>query len=170
MTTHRRLYRFIQTILVCCALVVISAPTFAQDAYLGEIRMFAGNYPPRGWMFCNGQMIAIRQNAALFSLIYNQFGGDGRNTFALPNLNNIPVIGAGKGTGLTPNTQGTLVGPKSSSAEFAAFPKEYKAADTLFRFDLQEVATATHMIDLQPPMVAGIKYIIAVRGIYPCRP
>jgi microcystin-dependent protein len=55
-------------------------------AYIGEIRMFGGNFAPVGWAFCNGQLIAINQNQALFSLIGTTYGGDGISTFALPDL------------------------------------------------------------------------------------
>ena len=57
-----------------------------SDAYLGEIRMFAGSFAPAGWAFCNGQLIPISENDALFVLLGTQYGGDGQETFALPNL------------------------------------------------------------------------------------
>ena len=57
-----------------------------SDYYLGEIRMFAGNFPPKGWAFCNGQLLPISQNTALFSLLGTYYGGNGTTNFALPNL------------------------------------------------------------------------------------
>ena len=54
--------------------------------YVGEIRMFAGNFPPVGWMFCDGQLLAISENETLFNLIGTMYGGDGQSTFALPDL------------------------------------------------------------------------------------
>jgi microcystin-dependent protein len=54
--------------------------------YVGEIRMFAGNFPPNGWMFCDGQLLPISENETLFQLIGTTYGGDGQETFALPNL------------------------------------------------------------------------------------
>ena len=54
--------------------------------YVGEIRMFAGNFPPNGWMFCDGQLLPISENETLFQLIGTTYGGDGESTFALPNL------------------------------------------------------------------------------------
>jgi len=57
-----------------------------SQPYLGEIEAFAFNFAPKGWAFCNGQIMSIRQNTALFSLLGTTFGGDGVNTFALPNL------------------------------------------------------------------------------------
>lgn len=57
-----------------------------EEPFLGEITMFAGNFAPRGWAFCNGQLLAISQNDALYTLLGTTYGGDGINTFALPNL------------------------------------------------------------------------------------
>lgn len=56
------------------------------EPYIGEIRMFAGSFPPAGWMFCNGQLLPISENDALFVVIGTTYGGDGQETFALPNL------------------------------------------------------------------------------------
>jgi microcystin-dependent protein len=68
-----------------------------SQPFIGEIRMFAGNFAPVGWSFCNGQIIPIDQNDALFNLIGTTYGGDGQSTFALPNLQSrIPVhVGPG---------------------------------------------------------------------------
>src|SRR6266566_199285 len=59
---------------------------FMSQPYIGEIRMFAGNFPPAGWAFCNGQLTAIAENDALFALIGTTYGGDGQSTFSLPDL------------------------------------------------------------------------------------
>src|SRR2546429_7445491 len=60
--------------------------------YVGEIRMFAGNFAPAGWMFCDGQLLPISENETLFNLIGTTYGGDGQSTFALPNLSSrVPV-------------------------------------------------------------------------------
>ncbi len=68
------------------------------EPYVGEIRMFAGNFPPNGWMFCEGQPLAISENDVLFQLIGTTYGGDGQETFNLPNLaSRVPVhMGTGK--------------------------------------------------------------------------
>ncbi len=63
-----------------------------SSPYVGEIRMFAGNFAPVGWMFCQGQLLSIADNDVLFNLIGTTYGGDGQNTFALPNLSSrIPI-------------------------------------------------------------------------------
>jgi len=77
-----------------------------MDPYLGEIRIFAGNYAPSGWAFCDGTVLPVSQNSALFSIIGGLYGGNGTTTFALPNLmGNVPIH-QGAGLGLTPRTVG----------------------------------------------------------------
>jgi microcystin-dependent protein len=69
--------------------------------YVGEIRMFAGNFPPNGWMFCDGQLLPISENETLFNLIGTTYGGDGQETFALPNLQSRVPIHMGNNAGTT---------------------------------------------------------------------
>jgi microcystin-dependent protein len=71
------------------------------DPYVGEIRMFAGNFAPAGWMFCAGQLVPISENETLFNLIGTTYGGDGQTTFALPDLRGRIPIGMGQGSGLS---------------------------------------------------------------------
>jgi microcystin-dependent protein len=70
--------------------------------YVGEIRMFAGNFPPVGWMFCEGQLLPISENETLFQLIGTTFGGDGQSTFALPGMSGRIPIHMGTGSSGTP--------------------------------------------------------------------
>lgn len=81
-----------------------------SQPYLGEIRIFACNFAPQGWAFCNGQLLAIRQNTSLFSLIGTYFGGDGTTTFALPNYQGAAAMNCGNGPGLTSRVIGEMVG------------------------------------------------------------
>jgi microcystin-dependent protein len=81
-----------------------------SDQFLGEIRMFAGNFAPTGWAFCNGQILPISQNTALFSLLGTQYGGNGSSNFALPNLQGNFPLHAGQGPGLTPYVVGEATG------------------------------------------------------------
>ncbi|WP_336783601.1 phage tail protein [Paenibacillus illinoisensis] len=83
------------------------------EAYIGEIRVFAGNFAPKGWALCNGQLMSITQNTALFSILGVQFGGDGKTTFALPNLMGKAVMNQGQGEGLTNRTVGSTVGSET---------------------------------------------------------
>lgn len=92
------------------------------DAYIGEIRIFSGNFAPKGWALCNGQLMSINQNTALFSILGVQYGGDGKSTFALPNLMGSAVIHQGSGTGLTPRTVGEKVGDATVTLNQTGIP------------------------------------------------
>lgn len=81
-----------------------------SEPYVGEIRMFAGNFAPRGWAFCDGQLLAVSQNDALFSLLGTIYGGDGRTTFGLPDLRGRIPIHAGHGPGLSERRLGAKGG------------------------------------------------------------
>ena len=70
-------------------------PMEATEGFLGEIRIFAGNFAPRGWAFCDGQMLAISSYSAVFSLLGTVYGGDGRTTFALPDLRGRTALHSG---------------------------------------------------------------------------
>jgi microcystin-dependent protein len=72
-----------------------------SNPFVAEIRIFAGNFAPRGWAFCNGQLLPISQNTALFSLLGTFYGGDGKSTFALPDLQGSAPIHQGQGAGLS---------------------------------------------------------------------
>jgi microcystin-dependent protein len=80
------------------------------DPFVGEIRMFAGSFAPRGWALCDGQLQSVNQNDALFSLFGTIYGGDGRTTFGLPDLRGRVPIHAGSGPGLTPRRLGQRSG------------------------------------------------------------
>lgn len=72
-----------------------------MEGMIGEIRMFAGNFAPRSWAFCEGQLLPISQNSALFSILGTIYGGDGRTTFALPDMRGRAPVGGGNGPGLS---------------------------------------------------------------------
>ena len=72
-----------------------------MEPFLGQIILFAGNFAPRGWAFCNGQLLSPNQNSALFSILGTIYGGDGRTTFALPDLRGRVPISPGQGPGLS---------------------------------------------------------------------
>lgn len=73
--------------------------------FVGEIRMFAGNFAPAGWMFCEGQLLPISENETLFQLIGTTYGGDGQSTFALPDMRGRVPIHQGQGPGISQNYQ-----------------------------------------------------------------
>lgn len=170
-----------------------------SEPFVGEIRMFAGNFAPRGWAFCDGQLLAVSQNDALFSLLGTIYGGDGRTTFGLPDLRGRIPIHAGTGPGLSPRRLGAKAGSEeetltvnqlpSHSHAWRAFsgnasnnqPNETALATTvgdLYRDDNANLANMnTSMIE----NVGGsqshgnlmpflcIHFIISLFGIYPSR-
>lgn len=93
-----------------------------SEAFIGEIRMFGFNWPPRYWGLCQGEMIAITSNTALFSLLGTTWGGDGRNTFGLPNLSGRLPIGQGNGPGLTYRALGQYGGMERYTLSYRELP------------------------------------------------
>lgn len=89
-----------------------------MDPFLGQIMMFAGNFPPRGWAFCEGQLLSISTNTALFSLLGTIYGGDGRVTFGLPDFRGRFPMHHGNGPGLT----GHGIGQKSGTETHTQLP------------------------------------------------
>lgn len=81
-----------------------------SSPFVAEIRMFGFNFPPTGWAFCNGQLMPISQNTALFSLLGTFYGGDGKSTFGLPNLQGNAAMQSGQGQGLSPRDIGETAG------------------------------------------------------------
>ncbi len=81
-----------------------------SEPFVGEIRIFAGNFAPRGWAYCDGQLLAVSQNDALFSLLGTIYGGDGRTTFGLPDLRGRIPVHAGSGPGLSERRLGSKGG------------------------------------------------------------
>lgn len=169
-----------------------------MDPILGSITLFAGNFAPRGWAFCNGQTVAISQNSALFSLLGAEFGGDGITTFCLPDLRGRVPMHAGTGAGLTPRAVGEKIGtetvrllseempPHSHDLLVAnvAADNDHATGDMLSRSQIY-TATATPLVPLNPLSISisggsqphdniqpslCINYIIAMEGIYPSRP
>jgi microcystin-dependent protein len=81
-----------------------------SEPFVGEIRMFAGNFAPRGWAFCDGQLLAVSQNDALFTLLGTTYGGDGKTTFGLPDMRGRLPVHAGSGPDLSPRKLGAKGG------------------------------------------------------------
>ena len=94
----------------------------AGEPYIGEIRMFAGNFAPNGWMFCNGQPLSISANTTLFQLIGTTYGGDGESTFNLPNLVGRVPIHMGTGPDGTTYQIGEAAGTESETLTINQIP------------------------------------------------
>ena len=93
-----------------------------MEGVLAVVTCFAGNFTPRGWQFCNGQLLAITSNQALFSLLGTTYGGDGRTTFGLPQLQSRVPIGTGQGAGLPNVTLGQVAGVEKVTLTAANLP------------------------------------------------
>ena len=93
-----------------------------SDQFVGEIRIVGFNFAPTGWAFCNGQLLPISQNTALFSLLGTTYGGDGRTTFALPNLQGAAPLQAGQGPGLSNYDLGQIGGEPEVTLTAAQLP------------------------------------------------
>ena len=170
-----------------------------SEPFVGEIRMFGGNFAPRGWAFCDGQLLAVSQNDALFSLFGTIYGGDGRTTFGLPDLRGRIPIHAGNGPGLSQRRLGAKSGTETVTVTVNQLPTHthpmQASADAANSPNPQnnvasETLTATPYFDDTPtvPLNAAsitntggsrshtnlmpylcVHFIVALFGIYPSR-
>lgn len=168
-----------------------------SEPFIAEIRIFAGNFAPRSWAFCNGQLLPIAQNTALFSLVGTTYGGDGRTTFGLPNLQGRAVMHAGRGPGLTSRRLGETGGLEthtvtdqqmpshshslavSNEAATSSTPTETSTLGVTSTrrnvygsaVDLEHMAATVgegQSHNNRQPYI-GLSYIIALQGLYPSR-
>ncbi len=170
-----------------------------SEPFVGEIRMFAGNFAPQGWAFCDGQLLAINQNDALFSLFGTIYGGDGRTTFGLPDLRGRVPIHAGQGPGLSERRLGSKGGAEKVTLTTNQLPSHTHAvkgtndiadaADPTNAVPAQSTtvdlyAPVAPTVDFNPaavPNVGGsqshtnvmpflcVNFIVALFGVYPSR-
>lgn len=169
-----------------------------MDPYLAEIRLFAGNFAPLQWALCNGALLSIAQNTALFSLLGTTYGGDGQTTFALPDLRGRFPFGTGQGPGLSPVNLGEVAGVGSVTLTAAQMPQHTHglaavgapanalspagavlaavdeepiyggSGNTTMAAGLLGAAGGNQPFSLVNPY-CGLNYIICVEGIYPSR-
>ncbi|HSF92036.1 MAG TPA: tail fiber protein [Paracoccaceae bacterium] len=168
-----------------------------MEPFIAQIMLFGGNFAPRGWAFCDGQLLPISSYSALFSLIGTQFGGDGRTTFALPDLRGRVPMHAGTGPGLTPRQVGQRFGEEQVTLNATQIPshshtlKVSNATGDSARTPNAAIGTSsifaadvTAMTDLNAASIGAmggsrahdnmqptlcINYIIALEGIFPPR-
>ena len=126
-----------------------------SEPFVGEIRMFAGNFAPRGWAFCDGQLLAVSQNDALFSLLGTIYGGDGRTTFGLPDLRGRVPIHAGSGPGLSQRRLGAKTGVEKVTLtvnQLASHTHDLQAADVK-----ADTTKPAGMVLARSPGASGVK-------------
>lgn len=135
-----------------------------SEPFIGEIRMFAGTYAPRGWAFCQGQLLAIASNSALFSILGTNYGGNGTTTFGLPNLQGRSPVGTGNGGGLTPVVLGQVAGTENVNLTTAQLPIHAPTATFAGTASpvtgTVDVATATPTA-MVPPAAGATTYLSA---------
>jgi microcystin-dependent protein len=156
------------------------------DQFVAEIRLFAGNFAPTGWAFCNGQLLPISQNTALFSLLGTTYGGDGRSTFGLPDLQDrVPIhTGGGQpGPGLSVRDLGEQGGAPSVTLLASEMPAHgHAAAAAAGSTDIATghvpAAGGRYVVGTGPSSnlphnnrspYLGLSFIIALQGIFPPR-
>src|SRR4030095_15276724 len=129
-----------------------------MEGYVGEIRLFAGNFAPRYWAFCDGSVLAIADYQCLFEMIGAAYGGDGRNTFALPDLRARAVVGAGQGPGLTAYAISQATGTEQVPTQ---------AVKVVTGNDGGDLASVNLVSDNNLQPLLGLNFIICFDGIVP---
>jgi len=133
-----------------------------MDPFIGQIIMFGGNFAPRGWAFCNGQLLPVAQNSALFSILGSTYGGDGRTTFALPELRGRAPIHAGTGPGLASVRLGERGGNSTTTLNINNLPSHTHVAETAAT--LRGAGALAGSTDMKDNMLAGSNTFVAPNG------
>lgn len=126
-----------------------------EDGVIGEIRLFAGSFAPKDWLFCQGQVLMIRQYTPLFSVIGTAYGGDGTTNFILPNFAGRAVIGAGAGPGLTARTAGETGGADTAVMTMNEMPAHTHAVTCELTPDAAATATTDSPTSNVPATAEG---------------
>jgi len=129
--------------------------------YLGELRIFSFSFAPKGWALCNGQLLPINQNTALFSLLGTTFGGNGTSTFALPNMQSRFPMNFGQGSGLSPRNLGQYGGVEYVPQQTTQIPGSPQSPMPAAVFYNPQVQTVSPFLVLN--------FLIALTGIFPSR-
>jgi microcystin-dependent protein len=111
-----------------------------DQPFIGEIAMFAGNFAPVGWAFCNGQIVPLAQNTALFALLGTTYGGNGQTTFGLPDLRGRVPIGIGQGPGLSDQSLGQVFGSEAITLSANNLPGHTHGVPTITAITVGAVA------------------------------
>ncbi len=136
------------TAVVVSAVAANPTPVYAGDEpFTGEIMFFAGNFAPRGWALCDGQLLAVSQNDALFSLLGTTYGGDGRTTFGLPDMRGRILIDDGNGPGLIDKRLGAKGGAETIVLNVNQIPAHSHDLTTLQSVVLNSVAAVGDSTD-----------------------
>lgn len=134
----------IKIIIVLFVLSFFNQKGYSQEPYIAQIKIFAGNFAPAGWMFCDGSLLPISENEALFSLLGTTYGGDGQSTFALPDFRGRIVTGANNSTGpgLSTVQLGQMYGTETNTMTINQMPAHNHAIYCVSSAGNQNVPTA----------------------------
>lgn len=135
--------------------------------YVGEIRVFAGNFAPVGWAFCDGQLLSISENETLFNLIGTTYGGDGQSTFALPDLRGRFALHAGTGPGLSNRALAETGGAPNFTGTAPGATVDFSVSRGLSVGAGHSAALYTNDTRLGGDRMLGLSCIISLYGIYP---
>ena len=124
----RKSARYLAAATVVCTSLGFGSTALASEPFIGQIQTFGFNFAPRGWAHCNGQLLSIASNTALFSLLGTTFGGDGRTTFALPDLRGRAAVHPGSGPGLSNITWGQRGGSETRILSVSNLPSHNHTA------------------------------------------
>jgi microcystin-dependent protein len=130
-----------------------------SNAFLGQITMFAGTFAPKSTAFCNGQVLSIAQNQALFSLLGTTYGGNGQTTFALPNLQSQLPVHRGQGVGLSAYNIGQTGGTFSVTIDQSTMPTHTHVLQAT-KSDATAAAIANNMLPAKPTVTNAQFYIL----------
>lgn len=133
-----------------------------SEPFIGEIRLFAGNFAPQGWALCQGQLLPIQQNTALFSILGTTYGGNGSTNFALPDLRDRAPVHHGQGTGLDNLELGETPGTGHTAAVVTSV-NPARGTGT------GSTSTPHNVYPVQQLPTLTMNYIIALQGIFPPR-
>ncbi len=126
-----------------------------SDAFVGEIRAFALNFAPLGWAMCDGQLLPIGQNTALFSVLGTTYGGNGTTTFALPDLQGRAVLGPGKGPGLSLRNRGGTGGAETVTLSETESPGHSHSLQAATSAAVTPVPSSTSVLAAAPVYRSG---------------
>ena len=146
-----------------------------MEPFIALITMFGGNFNPRGWAFCQGQILSIAQNTALFSLLGTTYGGNGQTTFALPDLRGRVPLGTGQGPGLPPYNLGEMAGTPTTTLLITNMPAHTHAVDTSTFQVTPSASTAagttnipgSTLVPAQLPTIGGGPSATTIKGYAP---
>ncbi len=169
-----------------------------SEPFIAEIKIFGGNYAPRSWAFCDGQLLPISQNTALFSIVGTTYGGDGRTTMGLPNMQGRAPMHPGRGPGLTDRRLGQKTGVETVTLSESQMPvhthtqqaasrrarNEFPSATAVFGEASETTYAQGATVDMADQVIGStggsqshnnmqpyltLNFIIALQGLYPSR-